>query len=145
VVICGAISQYNNKEAVKGPANYLSLLVNRARMEGFVVMDYAAHTPPPRRKWPAGWPRATQEQGRHRRRTGDLPGDADEVVQRGEFRQVGAEGLNQQLEGAAEGNDPVAAARSLHRFSADQASSATTEANALAGSAAWLIGRPITR
>ena len=41
VVICGAISQYNNKEAVKGPANYLSLLVNRARMEGFVVMDYA--------------------------------------------------------------------------------------------------------
>ena len=43
VVICGAISQYNNKEAVKGPANYLSLLVNRARMEGFVVMDHAAH------------------------------------------------------------------------------------------------------
>lgn len=42
VVICGAISQYNNKEAVKGPANYLALLVNRARMEGFVVMDHAA-------------------------------------------------------------------------------------------------------
>lgn len=42
VVICGAISQYNNKEAVKGPANYLALLVNRARMEGFVVMDYVA-------------------------------------------------------------------------------------------------------
>ncbi|MGC5700373.1 NADP-dependent oxidoreductase [Pseudomonas sp. NFXW11] len=42
VVICGAISQYNNREAVKGPANYLSLLANRARMEGFVVMDYAA-------------------------------------------------------------------------------------------------------
>ncbi|HSC82573.1 MAG TPA: NADP-dependent oxidoreductase [Pseudomonas sp.] len=42
IVICGAISQYNNKEAVKGPANYMSLLVNRARMEGFVVMDYAA-------------------------------------------------------------------------------------------------------
>ena len=42
VVICGAISQYNNKQSVKGPANYLSLLVNRARMEGFVVMDYVA-------------------------------------------------------------------------------------------------------
>ena len=41
VVICGAISQYNNTTPVKGPANYLSLLVNRARMEGFVVMDYA--------------------------------------------------------------------------------------------------------
>ena len=41
VVICGAISQYNNKEAVKGPANYLNLLVNSARMEGMVVMTYA--------------------------------------------------------------------------------------------------------
>ncbi|SDH77424.1 NADP-dependent oxidoreductase [Pseudomonas panipatensis] len=45
VVICGAISQYNNKQAVKGPANYLSLLVNRARMEGMVVMDYANRFP----------------------------------------------------------------------------------------------------
>ncbi|PWF48565.1 NADP-dependent oxidoreductase [Massilia glaciei] len=42
IVICGAISQYNNTTAVKGPANYLSLLVNRARMEGIVVFDYAA-------------------------------------------------------------------------------------------------------
>lgn len=42
VVICGAISQYNNSTAIKGPSNYLSLLVNRARMEGFVVMDYAS-------------------------------------------------------------------------------------------------------
>lgn len=41
IVICGAISQYNNKTAVKGPANYLSLLVNRASMQGMVVMDYA--------------------------------------------------------------------------------------------------------
>jgi NADPH-dependent curcumin reductase len=41
VVVCGAISQYNNTEAVKGPSNYLSLLVNRARMEGMVVFDYA--------------------------------------------------------------------------------------------------------
>ena len=41
IVICGAISQYNNTGPVKGPANYLSLLVNRARMEGIVVFDYA--------------------------------------------------------------------------------------------------------
>ncbi|MFJ8077125.1 NADP-dependent oxidoreductase [Streptomyces sp. NPDC096176] len=41
VVICGAISQYNNATPVKGPSNYLSLLVRRARMEGFVVFDYA--------------------------------------------------------------------------------------------------------
>lgn len=40
IVICGAISQYNSTRPV-GPANYLSLLVNRARMEGMVVMDYA--------------------------------------------------------------------------------------------------------
>jgi NADPH-dependent curcumin reductase CurA len=41
VVICGAISQYNETE-VRGPANYLALLVRRARMEGFLVFDYAA-------------------------------------------------------------------------------------------------------
>ena len=41
IVICGAISQYNNTTPVHGPKNYLSLLVNRARMEGIVVFDYA--------------------------------------------------------------------------------------------------------
>ena len=41
IVICGAISQYNNTEGMVGPKNYLSLLVNRARMEGMVVFDYA--------------------------------------------------------------------------------------------------------
>jgi len=40
VVICGAISQYNNK-AVEGPSNYLSLLVNRATMQGMIVLDFA--------------------------------------------------------------------------------------------------------
>ena len=42
VVICGAISQYNQLEAPTGPANYLSLLVSRGRMEGFIIFDYAA-------------------------------------------------------------------------------------------------------
>lgn len=41
VVICGAISQYNNTTPIKGPSNYLSLLVNRATMQGMVVLDYA--------------------------------------------------------------------------------------------------------
>ncbi len=41
VVICGAISQYNATARIKGPSNYLSLLVNRASMQGMVVMDYA--------------------------------------------------------------------------------------------------------
>jgi NADPH-dependent curcumin reductase len=40
VVICGAVSQYNNSGPMRGPSNYMSLLVNRARMEGFVVVDY---------------------------------------------------------------------------------------------------------
>ena len=42
VVVCGAISQYNNRESVRGPANYLSLLINRATMQGMVVFDWAA-------------------------------------------------------------------------------------------------------
>jgi len=41
IVICGAISQYNATSPIQGPKNYLSLLVNRARMEGMVVFDYA--------------------------------------------------------------------------------------------------------
>jgi NADPH-dependent curcumin reductase CurA len=44
VVICGAISQYNSA-ALVGPKNYLSLLVNSARMEGFVVFNFAARYP----------------------------------------------------------------------------------------------------
>jgi NADPH-dependent curcumin reductase len=54
VPICGAISQYNNLEAVKGPSNYMSLLVNRARMEGFVVIDYMSRAPEATREM-AGW------------------------------------------------------------------------------------------
>ena len=40
IVICGAISQYNSTTPVKGPANYLALLVQRATMTGIVVSDY---------------------------------------------------------------------------------------------------------
>jgi NADPH-dependent curcumin reductase CurA len=41
IVLCGAVSQYN-EGAQQGPRNYMNLLVKRARMEGFVVFDYAA-------------------------------------------------------------------------------------------------------
>ena len=41
VVVCGAISQYNNKTKINGPSNYLSLLVTRSTMQGMVVMDYS--------------------------------------------------------------------------------------------------------
>ena len=39
VVICGAISQYNERVPV-GPRNYVSLIFKRARMEGFLIFDY---------------------------------------------------------------------------------------------------------
>jgi NADPH-dependent curcumin reductase len=42
IVICGAVSQYNATDGVRGPNNYLSLLVARASMTGMVVFDYAA-------------------------------------------------------------------------------------------------------
>jgi NADPH-dependent curcumin reductase CurA len=41
IVVCGAISQYNKTGPVQGPANYMSLLVNRASMTGMLVFDYA--------------------------------------------------------------------------------------------------------
>jgi NADPH-dependent curcumin reductase CurA len=53
IVICGAISQYNETQ-VKGPRNYLSLLVNRASMTGMVVFDYASRYGDAAREM-AGW------------------------------------------------------------------------------------------
>jgi len=40
VVICGAISAYNEVGGPEGPRNYLKLLIMRGRMEGFVVVDF---------------------------------------------------------------------------------------------------------
>jgi len=45
IVVCGAVSQYNNTTPVKGPSNYMMLLVARARMQGMVVFDYADRFP----------------------------------------------------------------------------------------------------
>jgi NADPH-dependent curcumin reductase CurA len=41
VVLCGAISAYNEEKPPPGPSRYMSLLVFRASMTGFVVFDYA--------------------------------------------------------------------------------------------------------
>src|SRR6185503_187786 len=54
IVICGAISQYNSTTGVRGPANYMSLLVNRASMTGMLVFDYANRYPEAMREM-AGW------------------------------------------------------------------------------------------
>ena len=41
VVICGGISRYNEATLPPGPTNYFNLVFKRARMEGFIVIDYA--------------------------------------------------------------------------------------------------------
>ncbi len=41
VVICGAISQYNGEGPMRGPSNYMALLVRRASMTGFLAGDFA--------------------------------------------------------------------------------------------------------
>jgi len=40
VVLCGAIARYNDSAKGSGPKNYLSLVVQRGRMEGFIILDY---------------------------------------------------------------------------------------------------------
>ena len=42
VVLCGGISRYNQTGAIPGPVNYFNLIYRRARMEGFIVSDYAS-------------------------------------------------------------------------------------------------------
>ncbi|MDX1734488.1 MAG: NADP-dependent oxidoreductase [Halioglobus sp.] len=41
VVLCGGISRYNQTGPLPGPVNYFNLIYRRARMEGFIVIDYA--------------------------------------------------------------------------------------------------------
>ena len=53
VVLCGAISQYNEAE-VRGPANYQMLIVARASMTGMLVFDYADQFPQAMAEM-AGW------------------------------------------------------------------------------------------
>lgn len=40
IIICGAISTYNDERLAPGPSRYMSLLVFRAKMQGFLVFDY---------------------------------------------------------------------------------------------------------
>lgn len=41
IVICGGISGYNSiEDPLPGPSNYLELVNKRARMEGFLILDY---------------------------------------------------------------------------------------------------------
>ncbi len=40
IVLCGLIAQYNKSEPVPGPANFINVLDRRARIEGFILLDY---------------------------------------------------------------------------------------------------------
>ena len=42
VVICGGVSQYQTEGKNQGPSNYMNLVFRRARMEGFLLWDYAS-------------------------------------------------------------------------------------------------------
>lgn len=45
IVLCGAISIYTQSGPVPGPRNYLRLLTQRGRMEGFLTSDYLPRAP----------------------------------------------------------------------------------------------------
>ena len=45
IVMCGGISGYNATQPVPGPANLMNLVTMRARMEGFIILDYMARAP----------------------------------------------------------------------------------------------------
>jgi NADPH-dependent curcumin reductase CurA len=54
VVLCGAISGYNDRSAAKGPANYANLIIKRGRMQGFLILDYLDRFPAAQAEM-AGW------------------------------------------------------------------------------------------
>ena len=45
IVMCGGISGYNATQPIPGPANLMNLVTMRARMEGFIILDYMSRAP----------------------------------------------------------------------------------------------------
>ena len=45
IPVCGMIAAYNATEPLPGPYNLGNLIIKRARMEGFLVTDYAHRFP----------------------------------------------------------------------------------------------------
>jgi NADPH-dependent curcumin reductase CurA len=68
IPLCGAVSQYNSPK-MTGPSNYMSLLVNRATMTGFVVFDFASRYKDAAKEM-AGWMR----EGKLKSREDVVPG-----------------------------------------------------------------------
>jgi NADPH-dependent curcumin reductase CurA len=45
IVLCGAISRYNETVLPPGPSNYFNLTPKRALMEGYIILDYVPRFP----------------------------------------------------------------------------------------------------
>jgi NADPH-dependent curcumin reductase CurA len=43
--MCGGISGYNEEKPPPGPRNLMNVVVKRARMEGFIIIDYVSRFP----------------------------------------------------------------------------------------------------
>ena len=71
VLLCGSTSQYSEEE-MSGPSNYIWLGTMRARMQGFVIFDYAERYPEARAKM-ARWVR----DGRLKIPSYEVAGDVD--------------------------------------------------------------------
>jgi len=59
VVLCGAIANYNGRRFARGPVNYAMLIIRRARMEGFLILDYIDRFPEAQAEM-AGWLQSAQ-------------------------------------------------------------------------------------
>jgi len=45
VVMCGGISGYNEEEPPAGPRNLMNVVIQRAHMQGFIIIDYVSRFP----------------------------------------------------------------------------------------------------
>jgi len=45
ISVCGLIAHYNSSEEVPGPKNYPMILMNRLKVEGFIILDYMDRYP----------------------------------------------------------------------------------------------------
>jgi NADPH-dependent curcumin reductase len=79
IIICGAVSQYNATDGVRGPANYMALLVARASMTGMVVFDYANRFDEASREL-AGWMREGKLVSREDIVSGDVSAFPDALL-----------------------------------------------------------------
>ena len=93
ISICGQISQYNNAKPEMGPRLLGMLIVARAKMQGFLVTDYAARFGPALTVL-TGWyrQRSNQEPRRHCRRLRKSPAGLHRHPQGREHRQAASEG-----------------------------------------------------